>query len=268
MSESGGSETPCADAPKRGGGRLFVVGLGPGDAALLTPQARAALEAADVVLGYAAYVEQVRAWLPGAVCRPSPIGDEQARAREAVALAAEGRTVALVSSGDAGVYGMASVALEEWERWSPEMAPPITVVPGVTALLAAAALLGAPLGLDFAAISLSDLLVPWPTIARRLEAVAAADFVIALYNPASRGRQWQLGEACAVLRQHRDAETPVGIVRDASRPGQRVAVVPLGSLAEQTVDMLTILLVGSSQTRRVGDYLLTPRGYSAETRGA
>jgi len=256
----GGGLDP-GDAPP-GAGRLFVVGLGPGDPALLTPQARAALESADVVVGYAAYLEHVRVWLPGGDYRPSPIGDEQARARDALGLAAAGQSVALVSSGDAGVYGMASVALEEWERWPPPR-PPLAVVPGVTALLAAAALLGAPIGLDFAAVSLSDLLVPWPTIARRLEAAAAGDFVIGLYNPASHGRRWQLAEACAILRRHRADDTPVGVVRDAFRPGQRVGVVPLGALAAQAVDMLTIVLVGSSQTRRVGEYLLTPRGRAA-----
>jgi precorrin-3B C17-methyltransferase len=135
------------------------------------------------------------------------------------------------------------------------------VVPGVTALLGAAALLGAPLGTDFAAVSLSDLLVPWPTIARRLEAVAAADFVVALYNPASGGRRWQLPEACVILRRHRADLTPVGIVRNAYRPDQRVTMTTLAELAGQPVDMLTIVVVGSSQTRRVGDLLLTPRGY-------
>jgi cobalt-precorrin 5A hydrolase/precorrin-3B C17-methyltransferase len=244
-------------------GRLFVVGLGPGDPQLLTPRARAVLEAADLVIGYTSYVEQVRAWLPGTAVRASPIGDEQVRAREAVALAAEGRTVAVVSSGDAGVYGMASVALEEWERWPPERAPLIEVVPGITALLAAASVLGAPLGTDFAVVSLSDLLVPWTTIARRLAAVAAADFVVALYNPASRGRQWQLPEACAIIGAHRPPSTPVGVVRDVYRPGQQAQIVTLGELAAQAVDMLTILVVGSTQTRRAGEYLLTPRGYAA-----
>jgi precorrin-3B C17-methyltransferase len=255
---SDASVTPAPPAP----GRLFVVGLGPGDPALLTPHARAALEAAETVCGYSAYVEQVRAWLPGAALRPSPIGEEQARAREAVALAAAGQTVALVSSGDAGVYGMASVAIEEWERWPRGRAPAVEVVPGVTALLAAAALLGAPLGTDFAAVSLSDLLVPWSTIARRLAAVAAADFVVALYNPASRGRQWQLREACVLLGEHRPPNTPVGIVRNAYRPGQQAKIVSLADLAAQPVDMLSILMVGSSQTRRAGRFLLTPRGYA------
>src|SRR5579885_3208895 len=216
-------------------GRLFVVGLGPGDPALLTGQARSALETAEVLVGYAASLDQVRAWLPEREYRPSPLGAETERAAEALALAAAGRRVALVSSGDAGVYGMASVALEALERWR-GTPPPVEIVPGVTALLAAAAVLGAPLGTDFAAISLSDLLVPWETIARRLE---AADFVLALYNPASSARRWQLPAACAILRQHRSPETPVGIVREAYRPGQQVAIVSLASLADQPIDMLT-----------------------------
>lgn len=242
-------------------GRLLVVGIGPGDPALLTGQARAALEAADVLVGYGAYLDQVRIWLPERDYRPSPIGAERERARDALSLAAEGRTVALVSSGDAGVCGMASLALEALESWGAERAPAVEIVPGVTALLAAAALLGAPLGTDFAAVSLSDLLVPWTTIARRLEAVAAADFVVALYNPASAGRRWQLPAACAILARHRSPETPVGIVREAYRPAQRVATVPLHALPEQSVDMLTVLVVGNGATRRVGDRLVTPRGY-------
>lgn len=245
-------------------GRLFIVGLGPGDPALLTSRARTVLETVDLVVGYEAYVEQVRAWLPEIVAQASPIGEEVARARTALALAAEGQTVALVSSGDAGVFGMASVALEEWAHWPPDRAPAIEVVPGVTALLGAAALLGAPLGLDFAAVSLSDLLVPWPAIAARLAAVAAADFVVALYNPASRNRQWQFREACAILAEHRPVATPVGIVRNAYRPDQQVHIVSLADLAAQPVDMLTILLVGNTQTWRAGDYLITPRGYAGQ----
>jgi precorrin-3B C17-methyltransferase len=159
---------------------------------------------------------------------------------------------------------MASVALEEWQQWPAGRAPEMEVVPGVTALLAAAALLGAPLGTDFAAVSLSDLLVPWSTIARRLAAVAAADFVVALYNPASRGRRWQLGEACAILGQYRLPSTPVGIVRNASRAGERVEIVSLAELPARPIDMLTIVIVGSSATRRAGEYLLTPRGYARE----
>lgn len=242
-------------------GRLFVVGLGPGAPELLTLEARAALERAEVIVGYHAYVDQVRCWRPGVAIRATPIGAERERAQEAVQLAAMGRTVALVSSGDAGVYGMAGLALEEWERVPAAQRPALTVVPGVTALLAAAALLGAPLGTDFAAISLSDLLVPWPSIVRRLEAAAAADFVLGLYNPASATRHWQLGAAVGILLQHRSPDTPVGVVRAAYRDGQRTAIVALGEVPAQPVDMLTILIVGNSHTRRCHDWLLTPRGY-------
>ncbi|HLI26826.1 MAG TPA: precorrin-3B C(17)-methyltransferase [Chloroflexota bacterium] len=246
-------------------GQLWVVGLGPGTPALLTGEARMALERAAVIVGYRAYVDQVRPWRPEALYRAWPIGAERARAREAVELAATGQPVALVSSGDAGVYGMAGLALEEWERLPPPRRPALAVLPGVTALLAAAALLGAPLGTDFAAVSLSDLLVPWPTIARRLEAAAAADFVLALYNPASAARSWQLSAACAILLRHRPATTPVGLVRAAYREGQHVAIVALGELAAQPVDMLTILIVGNRATRRCGPWLLTPRGYQRDT---
>ena len=261
--EHGGDEAHLerARGQRAGRGRLLVVGLGPGASELLTPQARAALEAADVVVGYGAYLDLVRAWRPQGEYRASRIGQEQERAWEALALAAEGRTVAVVSSGDAGVYGMASVVLEELERWPAGGGVRVEVVPGVTALLAAAALLGAPLGTDFAAVSLSDLLVPWPSIERRLEAVAAADFVVALYNPASGGRRWQLPAACAILARHRPPDTPVGVVRCAYRPEQQVAVVPLGAVAEAVVDMLTVLIVGNRETRQVGGWMLTPRGY-------
>ena len=271
-SNDGGAQQPGERAPESDEqakqrprdertGRVLVVGLGPGTPELLTPQARAALEAADVLVGYGAYLDLVRAWRPQGEFRPSAIGQEQERAREALDLAAGGQTVAVVSSGDAGVYGMASVVLEELERWPREIGPRVEVVPGITALLAAAALLGAPLGTDFAAVSLSDLLVPWRTIERRLEAVAAGDFVVALYNPASGGRRWQLPAACAILARHRASETPVGVVRCAFRPEQSVAIVPLGAVAEQAVDMLTVLIVGNSETRRVGEWMLTPRGY-------
>lgn len=242
-------------------GELLVVGLGPGDPALLTGQARAALASAAVLVGYSGYLDLVRAWRPDADFRPSPIGAERARAHEAVALAAAGQRVALVSSGDAGVYGMAGLALEEWARLSPAERPAFAVLPGVTALLAAGALLGAPLGADFAAISLSDLLTPWSTIERRLDAAAAADFVLALYNPASGARRWQLPAACALIGRHRAPDTPVGVARNVGRPEQAVALLTLAELPTWPVDMLSIAIVGGSTTRRLGDYLLTPRGY-------
>ncbi|MFN8556881.1 MAG: precorrin-3B C(17)-methyltransferase [Dehalococcoidia bacterium] len=181
--------------------------------------------------------------------RPSPIGDEAARAREALTLAAQRQHVALLGSGDAGVYGLAGLVYEiratmEWQ----DAPPTVEVIPGVTAATAAAALLGAPLGHDFAVISLSDLLTPWEVIARRLEAAAEADFVIALYNPASRARRAQFEAARAILLRRRPPATPVGIVTDASRPGERTVITDLGSLAVDEVSMLSIVIVGNSHT--------------------
>jgi precorrin-3B C17-methyltransferase len=244
-------------------GRLLIVGLGPGDPALLTEHARQALTEADIVVGYSGYLQQAGELLAGKQLEASELGDEVSRAERAVELAAGGRRVALISSGDAGVYGMASPALEALERRaSGELPlPRVAVVPGLTAALAAAALLGAPLGADFASVSLSDLLTPWPLIERRLALAAEADFVLALYNPASLRRDWQLARACAVIAAHRAATTPVGIVRQAYRPAQQVVLTDLACLPSASVDMTSIVLVGSSSTRRFGDRLITPRGY-------
>jgi cobalt-precorrin 5A hydrolase / precorrin-3B C17-methyltransferase len=240
-------------------GHLAVVGLGPGGAAHRTPAAAAAVRHADVVVGYGPYVDQCADLLAAhhTVVR-SPIGAEADRCREALRLAAHGRRVALVCSGDAGVFGMASLTLE----LAPGLGgPDVEVIPGVTAALAAGALLGAPLGHDHAFVSLSDLLTPWPVIERRLRAAAAADLAVALYNPRSSRRTWQLDQARAILLGHRPPETPVGVVTDAGRPGQRVERTTLAALDPETVSMLTTVIVGTSQSRWVGDRLVTPRGY-------
>ena len=246
------------DQPNVRPGKLWVVGLGPGDTALLTPQAEQALRSAEVIMGYEAYLQALKPLRPGGELRGSPIGAEAERARQALELAAAGRQVALVSSGDAGVYGMASLVLEMAEQ-----APGVEVeiVPGVTAALSAAALLGAPLGHDFACISLSDLLTPWPVIEQRLDAAGQGDFVIALYNPVSKRRTWQLPRAREILLQHRGPQTPVGLVDRAYRPGARVWHTTLGDLTAVGVGMETLLVVGSSQTRLVNGRLVTPRGY-------
>jgi cobalt-precorrin 5A hydrolase / cobalt-factor III methyltransferase / precorrin-3B C17-methyltransferase len=240
-------------------GRLYVVGSGPGDPGLLPPLAREALGRCELVVGLERYVDRVRGLLrPGTRVATSAIGGELERARLAVAEAAAGAAVALVSGGDAGVYGMASPALE---------AAPAEVdvigVPGITAALAAAALLGAPLGHDHCAISLSDLLTPWPEIRRRLEAGSSGDFVISLYNPRSAGRSWQLEAARRLLLEHRKPATPVGLVTDAYRPGQRVDLTTLEDLDPSRVGMTTIVVIGSSQTRTVAGRMVTPRGYRA-----
>ena len=241
-------------------GHLAVVGLGPGDAAHRTPAAETAVRRAEVVIGYGPYVDACADLLtPAQEVVRSPIGDETVRAKQAVAEAGAGRRVALVCSGDAGVYAMASLTLEVAGGAGVE----VDVVPGVTAALAAAALLGAPLGHDHVMISLSDLLTPWSAIERRLRAAAAADLVVALYNPRSRGRTWQFGAARAILLEHRAPATPVGVVTDAARPAQTVAVTTLGGLDAATVGMTTCVIVGSSTTRVIGGRMVTPRGYEA-----
>ena len=248
-----------------GGGELLIVGLGPGDPQDLTPRARRALERAELVVGYQPYVEWVARWVPGRELHPFPIGQEAERAAFAVALARDGRRVALVSSGDAGVYAMAGLALEALHREDGDgrPGPRVEVVPGVTAALAAAARLGAPLGVDFACISLSDLHLTWERIAARLEAAAAADLVVALYNPRSRRRTTQLGAAQAIFLRHRPPETPVGIVSRAGRDGEAVTVTTLGQLLDHLVDMETTVIVGGSRTARYGEHLVTGRGQPA-----
>ena len=256
----------CGHAP----GRVTVVGIGPGDRAWRTPGADAAIADATDLVGYARYLDLLEPLPPGCARHAFPIGAEEERCRAALALAAEGRRVALVSSGDAGVYGMASLLFELLDG---EAAGPgwrgtaLAVEPGISALQAAAARAGAPIGHDFCAISLSDLLTPWPTIARRLRAAAEADFVVALYNPASGRRRTQLTQARAILAAHRPPDCPVVVARNLGRGSEQVAVTTLADLDTDAVDMLTVVVVGSSQTRRVEyagrAWLYTPRGYSA-----
>ncbi|MDQ3947156.1 MAG: precorrin-3B C(17)-methyltransferase, partial [Actinomycetota bacterium] len=246
---------------------LAVVGLGPGEARHRTPAAADAISRADVVIGYGPYLEQAADLLtPAHEAVGSPIGDEEGRVARALAEAEAGRRVALVCSGDAGVYALASLVWEAVGLDSTGSARPaagtdadVEVVPGVTAALAAASLLGAPLGHDHAAISLSDLLTPWEDIERRLEAAAAGDFVVALYNPRSRGRPHHLDRARALFLEHRSPDTPVGVVTDAYRPGQQVTVTTLGGFDAETVGMTTVVIVGASSTRPVAGGMVTPR---------
>jgi cobalt-precorrin 5A hydrolase/precorrin-3B C17-methyltransferase len=238
-------------------GRLTLVGLGPGAEDLRAPRAVAALRRASVVVGLDRYVVQILGLLtPGTRVIESGLGAEEERAATAVRLATEGHAVALIGSGDAGIYAMASPALE--------LAGPdvdVVAVPGITAAVAAAARLGAPLGHDHAYLSLSDLHTPWEVIAGRVAACAAADLVVCLYNPRSRARQRQFAEAVEALLRHRGPDTPVGVVRDATRPGERVTLTTLGGLDESTVDMLSVVIVGSSRTRVVAGRMVTPREY-------
>jgi len=240
-------------------GSLAVVGLGPGAARHRTPAATAAVRGARCVIGYTLYVEQVAGLLrPDQDAVPSPIGAEADRCGEALRRAAAGQRVALVCSGDAGVFAMATLVLELAPRYGN---PPVEVVPGVTASLGAASILGAPLAHDHALISLSDLLTPWELIERRLRAAAGADMAVALYNPRSARRTTQLRTAKEILLESRPASTPAGIVANATRPGQRVAMTTLGELDPADVDMVSMVIVGSSATRIVNGRMVTPRGF-------
>jgi len=238
-------------------GRLTVIGIGPGARDLMTPRAVAGLRRAAVVAGLDAYIEQIADLLrPGTKVLASGLGAEQERATEAVAQARAGHAVALIGSGDAGVYAMGSPALE--------LAGDdidVSVVPGVTAALATAAVLGAPLGHDHVMISLSDLHTAWPVIERRIIAAADSDLVTCFYNPASARRTWQLRRAIGLLAARRPPATPVGWVRDATRPGQAASVAALADFDPGLVDMHTLVVVGSSRTRVQGGRMVTPRDY-------
>ena len=247
----------CAVVRRPGRGRLAVVGLGPGARDLLTPRAAAELRRASVLVGLDQYVDQIRDLLrPGTRVLESGLGAEEERARTAVAEARKGHAVALIGSGDAGVYAMASPALAEA---SDDI--DVVGVPGVTAALAAGAILGAPLGHDHVSISLSDLHTPWEVIERRVRAAAEADLVVTFYNPRSRGRDWQLPKSLAILAQHREPATPVGVVRNASRPDESSRVTTLAGLDPATVDMMTVVTVGNTATREIAGRMVTPRGY-------
>ncbi|GAA0658760.1 precorrin-2 C(20)-methyltransferase [Streptomyces malaysiensis subsp. malaysiensis] len=254
------------DAPRgaSGAGEVVVIGLGPAGPLWLTPEARGELAAADDLVGYTTYLDRVPE-RPGQRRHSSDNKVEAVRAEFALDLARRGRRVAVVSSGDPGVFAMATAVLEAACE-DPYREVPVRIVPGMTAAHAAAARVGAPLGHDYAVISLSDRLKPWEVIAERLRAAAAADLVLALYNPGSRSRVWQVGKARELLLEHRAPDTPVVLGRDIGGPGERVRIVRLADLDPAQVDMRTIILVGSSQTRtaRRGDgteVVWTPRRY-------
>lgn len=245
-------------------GKIMLVGLGPGSHDHLTARARAAIAEADTVIGYVTYIRLVADLLVGKEVIKKSMTEELDRAIEAFEHARRGKKVALVSSGDAGIYGMAGPTYEVLFQagWTPDSGIEVEVVPGATALNTCAALVGAPLTHDFCAISLSDLMTPWPTIARRLEAAAAADFVIALYNPKSGRRTGQIVEAQRLLLRHRDPVTPVAIVKSAYRPRQRIEFATLETLAECDIGMLSTVLIGNSNTLIRHGLMVTPRGYA------
>ncbi len=257
-----------ADHVGRGCGRLVIVGIGPGRAGWRAPDASSAIAAATDLVGYGLYIDLLGGLADGKQRHDYPLGEERERVAHALDLAAGGKQVAIISSGDAGIYAMGSLVYElidtvgndAWRRLSVEM------VPGISALQAAAARTGAPLGHDFCTISLSDLMTPWDAIEKRIKAAAEGDFVIAFYNPVSKRRRVQFGQACAILRDHRPPQTPVIIARNLGRAEEKITVVALQELETDMIDMLTVVVVGSSATRIIPSAggpvrVYTPRGY-------
>ena len=239
--------------------RLFVVGIGPGKKEYFTAEAMRALEESDVIYGYPVYTELVEPLFPDKDYRTTGMRQETERCLQALQCADGGQTTALVCSGDAGVYGMASPVLELAEEY-PDV--DICVVAGVTAALSGAAVLGAPLGNDFCVVSLSDLLTPWEQIERRLKAAALGDFSLVLYNPSSRKRKDHLKRACDVLLANgKSPETVCGTVRNIGRDGEAAALCTLGELRDTEVDMFTTVFVGTAETKVLRDRMVTPRGY-------
>lgn len=224
----------------------------------MTGQVCRCLECSDILIGYTLYIDLIRSYYPGKEMRSTPMKQEIERCKMALEEAASGKTVSMICSGDAGVYGMAAPILELAEHY-----PLVTVeiVPGITAACSGAALLGAPLNHDFAVISLSDLMTPWETIARRLDAAAAADFAIAIYNPSSRKRSTYLAKACDILLRHRSPAAIVGITQQIGREGQSSRILTLSKLRETELSMFATVYIGNSQTKKIQNYMVTPRGY-------
>ncbi len=241
--------------------KLYVVGIGPGKQSGLTGEAKEALNEAEVIVGYELYIDLIKELAAGKKLLSTPMRREVERCRLAVEEALSGKTVALVCSGDAGVYGMAGVVLEI-AAGEPELE--IEIVPGVTAACSGAAILGAPLMHDFVVISLSDLLTPWEKIIKRIKLAAEADFVICLYNPASKKRQDYLALACEEMLKFKAAKTPCGYVQHIGRAGQVYELCSLAELKEKQLDMFTTVFIGNEQTKIINNRMLTPRGYTYE----
>ena len=237
--------------------KLYVIGIGPGAEDQMTRKALDILRDVDVIAGYGVYVELVKPLFPDKEYLVTPMRKEVDRCRMAIDAAKEGRTVAMISSGDAGVYGMAGLCLELAADTDVE----VEVVPGVTAALSGGAVLGAPLTHDFAVISLSDLLTPWDKIEKRLELAGEADLSIALYNPSSHRRSDYLQKACDILMRHVKPETVCGVVRNIGREGESFQVMTLKELRDYKADMFTTVFIGNSQTKVINGHMVTPRGY-------
>ncbi len=245
-------------------GQLSIVGIGPGSADHLTPAALDAIRQAEVVVGYVTYIKLVRPLLEGKQVIKTGMTEEIGRARASIEAARDGAKVAIISSGDAGVYGMASLVFQVLAElgWKRGESPALRIIPGTTALSSCASLLGAPLGHDFCAISLSDLLTPWQVIEKRLDAAASADFVIGLYNPASGRRTRQIVEAHDIVARYRLGTTPVGLVKSAYRTLEQVVLTDLDHFLEYEIGMLTTVIIGSSNTFVYEGHMVTPRGYT------
>jgi len=242
-------------------GALSIVGLGPGRGELRTGAAERAVREAQVVVGYGPYVDQCADLLGGQRIERGTMGGEEERARAAVELAAAGERVALVSSGDAGIFGMAALALRAAAGVPEDRRPAVEVVPGVTAATATAARIGAPLG-DFATVSLSDVLEPWERVEARIAALAPTDLALALYNPRSRTRTWQLGRACEILLEHRAPDTVVALATDVGRDDERIELTTLATIDVERVAMRTLVVVLGPHVERAGPWLVTARGRS------
>lgn len=238
---------------------LSVVGIGPGEYRKMTAEAQEVLGQSDVIAGYTVYVDLIREYFPGKEYIVTGMRQEAERCRLALQAAEAGRKTAVICSGDAGVYGMAGLVLELAEEYP---SVEIQVVAGVTAALSGAAVLGAPLGHDFAVVSLSDLMTPWEKIEKRLRLAAEADFCICLYNPSSRKRKDYLKRACKILLEYSLADTVCGYVKNIGRDGEFFRILSLAELLEVQADMFTIVFIGNSQTREVGGRMITPRGYT------
>ena len=244
-------------------GKIIVAGIGPGSESDITPAVLSAIRQSDVIVGYKYYFRFIEKIIrPGAICIDSGMKREKARAEEAYNYATEGKVVTVISSGDAGIYGMAPLIYEMKREKGSDIS--IEALPGISAFQKAASLLGAPVGHDFCVISLSDLMTPWELIEKRIKAAASADFITAIYNPKSEGRYWQLYRLIEIFLQERDPQTPVGFVRQAGREEQEVTITTLADFDPEQVDMFTVILIGNSQTYQFENKMITPRGYYGE----
>lgn len=240
-------------------GKIYVVGIGPGKKENMTFRAYEAMEKSDIIVGYKTYVDLVKEYYPRKEMKSSAMTKEVDRCTEVLELARQGKTVSLISSGDAGVYGMAGIMLEIADE---DME--VEVIPGITATNAAAAIAGAPIMHDYATISLSDLLTDWELIKKRLELAAQGDFVVSIYNPKSRGRVTQIEEAREIMMKYKPKSTPVAIVRNAGREDERYILTTLEEMLNHEIDMLTIVLIGNSNTFVKNWKIITPRGYEGK----